>query len=36
VGEGLGRAWGDLAILIGWNGALFWVAYILFARRGVA
>ncbi len=36
AGEAVRRGWGDLAILAGWNGALFWVAYILFAKRSVA
>jgi ABC-type transport system involved in multi-copper enzyme maturation permease subunit len=36
AGEAVRRGWEDLAILAGWNGALFWIAYILFAKRSVA
>ena len=35
VGEGIVRAWGDLAILAVWNGILFCIAYSLFAKRRV-
>ena len=36
VRESVKRAGSDLAILLLWNGILFWIAYILFAKRRVA